>query len=138
MIEKRFNRKVDALDDIFPFISEFGTENGISETDMFKVSLAIEELFVNMVRHNVGGGSDILIGLEKAGESLTVSLTDFDVEPFDITEAQEYDTGRPLSERPIGRLGVHLVKRMIDGVKYEYNDRQSKITLVKDLGNVNV
>jgi len=137
-MEKRFKRRMDALDDIFTFISEFGAENGVSEGHIFKLSLAIEELFVNMVRHNTGGGNEILIGLEKAGESLTVSLTDSDVEPFDITEADEYDTGRPLSERPIGRLGVHLVKRMVDKIYYEYKDKQSKITLVKDLGNANV
>jgi hypothetical protein len=65
-------------------------------------------------------------------------LTDVDAEPFDITQADEYDTRQPLKERPIGRLGIHLVRRMVDEINYEYKDRQSKITLIKDLGNANV
>jgi serine/threonine-protein kinase RsbW len=138
MMEKRFSRTTDALDDIFAFISEFGAQNEASESLLFKLNLAIEELFVNMVRHNAGSSSDILIGLERAGDRLIVSLTDSDVEPFDITEADEYDSNQPLSERPIGRLGIHLVKRMVDKIDYEYRDRQSKITLIKHLGKANV
>ena len=138
MTEKRFKRTVDALDGIFAFISEFGSENGVSDALLFKLNLAIEELFVNMVRHNTGSSSDILIGLERAGDSLIVSLTDSDVEPFDIRQADEYDTSQPLSGRPVGRLGIHLVKRIMDEIDYEYTNRQSKITLIKHLRKANV
>jgi serine/threonine-protein kinase RsbW len=138
MTEKRFTRTVDALDGIFAFITEFADQNGVSDALLFKLNLAIEELFVNMVKHNTGSTSDILIALDRTGEKLVVSLTDSDVEPFDITEAEEYDTTRPLGKRPIGRLGIHLVKRMVDKINYEYRDRQSKITLIKHLGKANV
>jgi serine/threonine-protein kinase RsbW len=138
MMEKRFERTVDALDSIFDFISQFSGKNGVSGELLFKLNLAIEEVFVNMVRHNAGGTSDILIGLERAGDRLIVSLTDSDVEPFDIRQADEYDTSQPLSGRPIGRLGIHLVKRMVDKIDYEYGNRQSKITLIKHLRKANV
>ena len=129
---------MDALEDVFAFLSAFAAKNAIGVTLVSKLQLAIEELFVNMVKHNPEAHSDILISLSRGGDRLIASLTDFDVDPFDITKAAEYDSSGPLETRPIGKLGIHLVKHIADKISYEYENRQSKITLIKDLRKANV
>jgi serine/threonine-protein kinase RsbW len=136
-MERRFPRTVDALGDVFGFVSEFAAGCRLDEDAVFQIKLAIEEVFVNMVRHNAGS-RDVLVGLAREQDRLVVSLTDFDVEAFDITKADTYDTGQPLDKRPIGRLGIHLVRNMVDEISYQYENRQSRITLIKDLGKTDV
>jgi len=80
-----------------------------------------------------GGDGEILIGLEQKDRELAVSLTDFDVEPFDVTQVPEICVDRPLSERQPGGLGIHLVKKMMDRIEYEYVDRRGTTTFFKKL-----
>ena len=136
-MERRFRRTVDALEEVFDFVSGFAAGYRLREDVVFQIKLAIEEVFVNMVRHNVGS-NDILVSLIREGNKLIVSLTDFDVEAFDITKADKYDTRQPLDRRPVGRLGIHLVRNMVDEINYQYENRQSRITLIKDLGKTDV
>jgi anti-sigma regulatory factor (Ser/Thr protein kinase) len=132
-MEKKFKRELSALDDIFAFINEFMNTNKIDEAAGFAINLAIEELFTNMVEHNPRGAKDISIGLEREKNKLIITLIDFDAAPFDITKTKEVDTNQALEERPIGGLGIHLVKKMVDEIKYEYVNRESKIILTKNL-----
>ena len=136
-MERRFRRTVDALEEVFGFVSEFAARHRLDEDMVFRIKLAIEEVFVNMVRHTVGS-NDVLVSLAREESRLIVTLTDFDVEAFDITKADKYDTRQPLGTRPIGRLGIHLVRNMVDEINYQYEDRQSTIVLIKDLGKTDV
>jgi serine/threonine-protein kinase RsbW len=136
-MERRFRRTVDALEEVFGFISDFAARHRLGEDVLFGLNLAIEEVFVNMVRHTKGD-SDILIELNSEGTKLIASMTDFDVEAFDLTKADEYDTHRPLEDRPIGRLGIHLVKSVVDEITYDYHNGQSRITMIKSLGRTDV
>lgn len=126
------------MEEIHTVISEFAARNGISDSLAFKLDLAVEELFINTVKYNPMSSNDILISLSKDGDRLVVSLTDFDVEPFDITKVAAYDSSQPLEKRTPGGLGIHLVRSIADEVSYEYRDRASRITLIKDLGKANV
>ena len=136
-MEEKFRRTVDTLEEVFTFVSEFAARNRLGPDVVFQLKLAIEEIFVNMVRHN-NGTNDILVSLVREGDKLIVSLTDFDVEAFDITKVEDYDTRQPLGKRPVGRLGIHLVRRVADKVSYDYDDRRSRITFVKNLEKTDV
>ena len=73
--------------------------------------------------------------LGRDDSQVTFSLTDFDVDPFDVTKREDVDVSAPLSERSVGGLGIHLVKKIVDKIEYQYDCdlRQSKITLFKKL-----
>lgn len=132
-MEKKFKKEISSLDEIFDFIGEFVTANEIDDSITLKLNLAVEELFTNMVKYNVESMNDISISLNKHDNKLILVLTDFDVEPFDITQTEDIDTTQSLEARRIGGLGILLLKRMVDGINYEYENRQSKITLIKEL-----
>jgi serine/threonine-protein kinase RsbW len=130
-MKRKFKRNFATLKEIFDFTSQFINENRLNDEIAFSVNLVIEELFTNMVKYHPGNPNDILIDLSKEPDRLTISLTDYDVERFDITKAKEADPDQELEDRRIGGLGLYFVMKMMDNVTYDYKDRQSKITLTK-------
>ncbi|MCH8956509.1 ATP-binding protein [candidate division KSB1 bacterium] len=132
-MDKKFKRDLNSLDGIFKFINEFSAKTGVDESVVFTISLVVEELFTNIVKYTSENSNEILLQLKKNEDDLIIHLTDFDVDPFDITKTAEVDTKQSLEERRVGGLGIHLVKQMIDKIEYEYKDRQSKIILIKHL-----
>ena len=130
---KKFKRDLKSLDEIFKFINEFSAKTGVDESVVFTINLVVEELFTNMVKYTYENTNEILLQLKKNEDDLIIHLTDFDVEPFDITRTAEVDTKQTLEERRVGGLGIHLVKQMIDKIEYDYKNRQSKIILTKHL-----
>ena len=130
-MKRKFKRDFAILKEIFDFTSQFINENHLNDEIAFSVNLVIEELFTNMVKYHPGNPNDILIDLSKEPDRLTISLTDYDVEPFDITKAKEANPDQKLEDRRIGGLGLYFVMKMMDNVTYDYKDRQSKITLTK-------
>ncbi len=130
-MERSFRRSVDSLDGIFQFVSEFLASEGLENSNAFSLNLILEELFTNIVKYSTESDHEVLIAMDRSEDQLVLSLTDFDVDRFDITQAPEVDVDQPLRERTPGGLGIHFVRQMTDHISYEYEDRNSKITLTK-------
>ena len=131
---KSFPRSFDALGDIYAFADQVMTQAGVPNTVRFPVHLAMEELFTNMVKYCPGNTNDIVLGIETVDGSVTVTLTDVDVDEFDVTAARNVDTSKPLDGRVPGGLGLHLVQQMVDSLEYQYRDRQSTVKFTKESG----
>jgi serine/threonine-protein kinase RsbW len=136
-MEHRFRRTVEALEEVFDFVSEAAARYRLTGDVVFRLELAIEEIFVNMVKHSIGS-KDVLVSIARDGGKLVISLTDFDVEAYDITKVEKYDTAQPLDSRPVGHLGIHLVRKVADEIVYDYENRQSRVTLIKNLEKTDV
>ena len=54
-----------------------------------------------------------------------------DGQPFNPLEAPEADTTNPLEERTIGGLGVHLVRKLMDGLEYKRQGERNLLTIKK-------
>lgn len=132
-MERHFKRDIGELSVIVPFLEEAVEQLGLDPGASFALNMVVEELFTNMVKYNGKGADDIMISVERDGDWMSVHLVDFDSEPFDYTEAGEVDTSAPLHERKPGGLGIHLVKRFMDEVMYEYKERKTTIRLGKRL-----
>ncbi len=133
-MQKKFKREISSLEQVFDFIDRYFSGNTVEKSVLFSVKFVIEELFTNMVKYNVSDShSDILLNLDKHGNRLIITLTDFGVDRFDITEVQDADVSLSLEDRKVGGLGVHLIKRMVDSIDYHYSNRESTITLTKNL-----
>jgi anti-sigma regulatory factor (Ser/Thr protein kinase) len=128
MMQKRYSRSFDQIQEIVADTEQFFAANNIDESLRMKVDLSLEELFVNMVNYNTETDRDILIEMCAIDKGIEVSLTDFDVERFDPTLAPDVDIDAPLSLRSPGGLGLYLVLKMADSINYQYHGRKSKIT----------
>jgi len=61
-----------------------------------------------------------------------LTVTD-DGHPFNPLEAPEPDTTLPVEERPIGGLGIYLLRKMFDRMDYTRTDGKNRVTLRKKL-----
>jgi len=126
MVERRFPRHLGSLEPMAQFVSDYVDSRGLDHEHSFTVDLLVEEVFTNMLKHGKGGGSEVSLRLGGEREEVVLTLRDFDVEFFDPTTA-------PLGsdDGSQGGLGLRLVRRISDSMRYEYVDRSSIITLTK-------
>jgi phosphoserine phosphatase len=127
-----FARHVDELPRIVAFTAEAFERAGIDAGLRGAVDFALEELFTNMVKYG-GGDAPVRVELATVDGAVEATLTDSGVEPFDPTTAPDADVSLPAQARTPGGLGIHLVRRLVDELRYEYapERRESRITFVK-------
>ena len=130
-MHKKFARSYDSLKEIYDFTEAILDTGKIEQSLRYPVHFAMEELFTNMVKYNPENDQDILLDIETDGGAVTVTITDYDVDAFDVTAARKVDTTLPLAERKVGGLGLHLIRHMVDSLNYHYANRQSRITFTK-------
>jgi len=132
-MDRAFRREIAALDDVFRSVDEFLSAHGIDARTQLTAKLVVEELFTNFVRHDVGGRDEVALSLATDGDRLIIRLKDFDVDPFDLSEAEPVDIHLPLARRKVGGLGLHLVRNLVDELRYDYDDRVLSVTAIKNL-----
>jgi anti-sigma regulatory factor (Ser/Thr protein kinase) len=131
MVARTFPRTFGALEAIYAFIREFVARCGVDPELAYDLDVIAEELFTNMVKYGRGARGEIEIALDWAAPTLAIRLRDFDVERFDPTDTPPVDISRPITERRAGGLGIHLVRQIADRIHYDYQGRESTITVTK-------
>ena len=148
-MQRNFQRHFDSLAPLYEFAEEILEANDISPGVRFPVHLAMEELFVNMVKYNPGVTTDITVEVtvtfsEKAtsgdasAQEVTVTLVDDGGVEFDVTAGREVDIDAPLEERTPGGLGIHLIQNLADTLEYDYKDGRGEVIFTKGSGNEHV
>jgi serine/threonine-protein kinase RsbW len=99
------------------------------------VEFIAEELFTNMVKYNPDGAGEIAVELERHGDMLECRIADPDSRFFDVTAAPDADVAAGAEQRRPGGLGIHLSRRLADGLEYDYCAGTSRITFRKMLGS---
>jgi len=133
-MHKNFARDFDSLTALYQFAEDILTANEIGEAVRFPVHLALEELFTNMVKYSPDTTGDIGVDVVVAGGAVTVTLTEDDVDEFDVTRPSDVDTSAPLAERTPGGLGLYLLQNIVDKLEYDYHDRRSSVVFTKESG----
>lgn len=132
-LRKKFRRHLDSLAEIFDLIDRFVEQEQIDDAARRAVSLAVDELFTNMVKHDPENANDIMIELQVDDHNLLVTLIDRNTARFDITKKPDPYLGSSLEKRRPTGLGIFLTKNVVDDVQYQYHDGTSTITLKKNL-----
>jgi serine/threonine-protein kinase RsbW len=128
-----FPAKYESLDAMREFVCQAAQDSHMKESDSYKVQLAVDEACSNIVEHACEGecGEEIEITCIDAKDRLTVMIRDHG-RPFDPDSAPVPDLDADLEERPIGGLGVFLIKRLMDEIRYEVlGEAGNVLTLVK-------
>jgi serine/threonine-protein kinase RsbW len=98
----------------------------------FFVALAIEELVTNCIKYAYDDGGEHVIDilLSVAGQELTMTVVD-DGRAFDPLQAPSPDLSLSIEDRPVGGLGLHLLRALADEIAYERRDGANRVTLIK-------
>ncbi len=125
--------RLDEIDRIHAAVEILAQAEGWPEELLFQIKLVVEEMGTNIVKYGDDGEgkTDVRITLTSESEALTMEIVD-DGKPFDpFTEAPPPDLDSPVSERPIGGLGVYLVQQLMDEARYAREDGKNKLTFIK-------
>ena len=126
--ERTFCSRLQALPELVAFIEETGAA-GVTPDDRFRLTLMVEELFVNTVTHGHGGDCDEPVRLAIEVESPWIRLVYEDTAPpyNPFAEVEAPDDTASVDDRQVGGLGVHLIVAMADRVDYAYADGCNQI-----------
>ncbi len=114
------------------FIEEIAENHAIDMATSMNLNLAMEEAVVNVMNYAYPKESvnNIDITAEVNDEEIAFSIADSGI-PFDPTQKGEPDLSLDAEDRPIGGLGIHLVRQLMDTLDYRYENGHNILTLKK-------
>ncbi len=117
------------------FIDEELEKAGCSMKTQFQIDVAVEEIFINIASYayeGKEGPAEIYMEVSEDQSTATMIFVDNGI-PYDPLAKEDPDVTLSVAERPIGGLGIYMVKQSMDDMKYEYKDGQNRLTLIKKL-----
>ncbi len=123
------------LDEVIGFIDGVLEENDCPMKIQLQIELTVEEVFINIASYAYApqiGTAKISVDVDGDKADVTMVFEDSGV-PYDPLAKEDPDITLPASERGIGGLGIFLVKKNMNDVKYEYKDGKNVLTLTKSL-----
>ena len=116
------------------FVEEIGNDFSLSPGVVFNITLVLEEAVVNIINYAYPKEKheSIYLSAKLHNDSIILVLTDTGKE-FDPTMVPDTDITLSADERPIGGLGIFLIRQIMNEVKYERIDGKNVLTLEKKL-----
>ena len=112
--------------------------HGISRAVTWPVEVSLDEVLANVVHHALSGRGDsarveLELQLHPGDPPRCEMQVEDDGPEFDPLGVTAPDTSLGLDERPVGGLGIELVKRLMDEVHYQRKDGRNRLRLVRQL-----
>jgi len=132
---KRYGLDLPAEPESLPVLRAFAEtialEAGFSERARGHIQLALEEIAVNILMHGSGQGSYFkILAIVKTGQ-LQWEILDTG-QPFAFEQVISLYDGLPTADQPMGGIGLFLVKKVMDEVRYEPATAQgNRFVLIK-------
>lgn len=116
------------------FIDRFVADSALSADVGLHLQLVLEELVVNAISYGYpeGGAGSIRVQLARTPQAIEIELVDDGI-AFDPRTLPAPDLDAPLDERPLGGLGVHLVRQFVDEIDYRRDSGRNHLRLRKRL-----
>ncbi|MBZ5575623.1 MAG: ATP-binding protein [Acidobacteriia bacterium] len=129
-IDLTFDGDLQEVERLATEVEWYCQENGLDSEVEFDLNLALEELFVNALRHGGCQGikDAVRVRLVRQKDGVRAEFSDCGPE-FDPATAPQPDLEGPLAGRPIGGLGLHLVRHTMSGLEYRRADGRNYVTM---------
>ena len=126
-----FAAKLSAFNEIKAFVERFADAAKIDPEDRHKLTLIVEELFTNTIRHGHRGDSDEPVDIMLSSEPSGVAVTYVDTAPeYDsLAAAMRTDIEATVRQRRIGGLGVALTFALAEAAQYRYFEGKNHIVI---------
>jgi serine/threonine-protein kinase RsbW/sigma-B regulation protein RsbU (phosphoserine phosphatase) len=110
----------------------FTQAHGVPPDAAYAMTLCLDEMAANSIRHAYAGseGKHVWVQLDIRADGLFARVED-EGPPFNPLEADAPDLDLPIDERPIGGLGIHIVRTMMDAVEYARVGDRNVVTMEK-------
>ncbi len=130
--------KVENLSSVLEFVDTELEMNDCSMKTQMQIDVAVEELFVNVAHYAYTpeiGDVTLIMDVEEGedGSKKAVITFKYSGMPFDPTAKEDPDVTLSAQERQIGGLGIYMVKKSMDEMKYIYDEGQNVLTITKTI-----
>lgn len=133
MKELNIEARTDNLREVLGFVDVLLEERECGMKPQMQIDIAVEEIFVNIAHYAYGdkvGNARITVDFEGDPLSVVISFADSGM-PYDPLAKEDPDITLSAKERPIGGLGIYMVKKSMDEVIYEHKNGENIFTLKK-------
>ena len=130
-------KKVEDFSKFMDALAEYRSSHISNTSSYLDMKTCLEELIVNIFQHGGFEGTrkepSVHVKLYKEDNEVVAEVTD-NANPFNLlTSDHVADVSSPLEERPIGGLGIHLIKKLSDRLEYVPVKHGNKVLLAKGL-----
>jgi anti-sigma regulatory factor (Ser/Thr protein kinase) len=133
-LELRIPNDLAAMARLADAVARFVAAHQLSDAVANALNVCVDEAVSNAINHGYAAGArgEIAVRLARRADRVVLEIED-DGAPFDPLQAPEPDLSLPLAERPIGGLGVHLMRNLMDEVAYARVGDKNLLKLVKNV-----
>ena len=134
MISIELKNHLDELQRLSRFITEYCNNSGFSSEILFALNLSLEEVVANVMSYGYedSGEHIILVTFTRTESGLQIEVSD-DARAFNPLEQEAPDVNAPIEERPIGGLGIHLVRHYMDDLNYKRLGNRNILLMKKNI-----
>ncbi len=122
------------IDTVRKLFDDYSKENKLTEKTSHDIQMALDELLTNIVSYGYEDTDehwiDVHFGID--GGVLTVENID-DSKPYNILERYDPDISLSMEDKPIGGLGVFLIKKLMSSVDYYTKEGKNHLVMTKEL-----
>jgi serine/threonine-protein kinase RsbW len=126
--------QIDELNKVAFYLENLGEEWGLPSPLIISLNLVMEEALSNIILYGFDASSrhTIEVDIQKTDEKITFSIVD-DGRAYDPTLKHDPDITLSAENRPIGGLGIFLIKKIMDEVEYQRHDNRNYLILTKNI-----
>ncbi len=135
--QQRFNLQIPASTDnlqiIRDFIQKLAREAHFSEEQIDQIELAVDEACTNAIKHAYHYDASQVIDIEILMDLNKMEIVVTDYGPgFDPAKLPEPDINHSMKNAKAGGLGIHLMKKVMDDVRFNIKPGQkNEVHLIK-------
>ncbi|MBI2470807.1 MAG: ATP-binding protein [Planctomycetes bacterium] len=128
----QIKNNLSELERLSQTVEAFGEANNLSPKILYALNLSLDEIITNVIYYGYNDANEhqIIIRILLKDEELTVEVED-DGKPFNPLEAEKPDLEKPLEERQVGGLGIHLVTNLMDTLEYKRQEGKNLLVMKK-------
>ena len=134
MREITVDAAVDQIKPVTEFVNLQLEKLGCSKRNRIQIDVAIDEIFSNIARYaytKMDGTATVRVDVDEDPLSVIITFSDHG-KPYNPLLKEMPDTiGLPAKKRPIGGLGLFMVKKTMDIITYSYENGQNILTIRK-------
>ena len=122
------------LEGVRGMVSALERSRSLTPEVVFDINVVLDELISNIIKYGYSddGAHEICVKLSATDTAVEIGIED-DGRAFDPFASPEPDLSLPLAERPVGGLGLHFVRKLMDDIEYKRENNHNYMFLKKNL-----
>ncbi|MDR1255170.1 MAG: ATP-binding protein [Puniceicoccales bacterium] len=130
------NSELCHLPKVVGFVEKVCKQARLSEKSLIPIAIVIEEIFTNIVHHayseGIVGTIEVNCRIRTNPRKIEIVFMD-DGKAYNPLEQKDPDTTLPVEERAVGGLGILIVKKWVDNIRYTHKQDRNHLSIEKVL-----